>query len=72
MASLGDTVMRLYQADTAWGHPEFNDDGDSASSGSMSPDLGGMWSQDCPKSPNWDGDLELTPWKWKRRREEIV
>ena len=35
------------------------DDIDSLSSGSMSPDLGEMWRQGCPKSPEWEGDLEL-------------
>ena len=35
------------------------DDGDSVSSGSMSADLGEMWRYGCPKSPDWDGDVEL-------------
>ena len=52
MASLGDTVMALtgyqvadsqsYQACSTRGYPEFNDDGNSVSSGSMSLDLGEM------------------------------
>ena len=25
----------------------------------MSPDLGEMWRQGCPKSPEWEGELEL-------------
>ena len=36
------TETQLYQADGTRGYPEFNDDGDSASSGSMSSDLGEM------------------------------
>ena len=32
---------------------------DSVSSGSMSPDLGDMWCQGCPESPEWEGELEL-------------
>ena len=35
------------------------DDIDSLSSGSLSPDLGEMWRQGCPKSPKWEGELEL-------------
>ena len=26
---------------------------------SLSPDLGEMWRQGCPKSPEWEGELEL-------------
>ena len=25
----------------------------------MSPDLGDLWRQSCPKSPEWEGELEL-------------
>ena len=28
------------------------------SSGSQSPILGDMWRYGCPKSPDWDGDVE--------------
>ena len=43
----------------AQGYPKTVDDIDSLSSGSMSPDLGEMWRQGCPKSPEWEGELEL-------------
>ena len=39
--------------------PETVDDTDSMSSRSMSPDLGDMWRQGCPKSPEWEGEVEL-------------
>ena len=32
--------------------------GEAGSSGSQSPDLGDMWRYGCPKSPDWDGDVE--------------
>ena len=32
---------------------------DTMSSGSMSPDLGEMWRQGYPVSPQWEGELEL-------------
>ena len=36
-----------------------NDDGDPVSSGSTSPGLGEMWQYGCPRSPDWNGDVEL-------------
>ena len=69
MVSLGDVVMaltgyqvaesQLYQEDSTWGYLELNDDGNSVSSGNMSPDFRKMWRYGCPKSPDWDGDVEL-------------
>ena len=32
--------------------------GEAGSGGSQSPDLGDMWRCGCPKSPDWDGDVE--------------
>ena len=32
---------------------------DSMSRGSTSPDLGDLWRQGCPESPQWEGGLEL-------------
>ena len=32
--------------------------GDAGSSGSQSPESGGMWKNGCPKSTDWDGDVE--------------
>ena len=60
MASFGDAAMaltglfgspktQLYLAESTRGHPEFNDDGDLVSSGSMSPGLGEMWRYGLPK-----------------------
>ena len=31
----------------------------AGSSGSQSPDLGDAWKYGCPKSPDWEGDVEL-------------
>ena len=33
--------------------------GEDGSSCSQSPDLGDMWRYGCPKSPDWDGNVEL-------------
>ena len=33
-------------------------EGEAGSSGSQSPDLGDMWRYGCPKSSDWDGDVE--------------
>ena len=59
MATFGDAVMalsgyqvaetQLYLADGTRGVPEFDDDGDSVSSGSMSLDVREMWRYGCPK-----------------------
>ena len=38
---------------------QFRTSVDSLSSGSMSPHLGGMWRQGCPRRPEWEGELEL-------------
>ena len=40
-------------------YTETVDDIDLLSSGSISPDLGDMWRQGCPKSQEWEGELEL-------------
>ena len=37
------------------------DDNVSVTSGSMSLDLGDMWKHGCPKSPDWDGDIDVWP-----------
>ena len=37
----------------------YADDEVSISSGSLSPDLGEMWRYGCPKSPNWDSDIDV-------------
>ena len=68
-ASFGDAVMplsgyqvaekQLYLAEKTRGYPEFNDGGDSVSSGSMSFDLGDMCRYGCPKNPDSDSELEL-------------
>ena len=67
--SLGDAVMSLtgYQiadekirlACSRRVYPETVDDIDTVTSGSMSPDLGHMWRQGCPQSPELEGELEL-------------
>ena len=64
IASFGNAVIALmrdqspeallHQATSTWGYTE-----NPVSSGSMSPDFGEMWRYGCPKSPDWDGDLEL-------------
>ena len=48
-----------YQDKDTWG---FSRDGDayiSMSSGSLSPDLGDAWRYGCPRSPDWDSDIDL-------------
>ena len=67
--SLGNAVMSLTGYQTAdenvrlacstRGHLESVDDIDTVTSRNMSPDLGDMWRQGCPKSPEWEGELEL-------------
>ena len=68
MTSFGEAVMasgyqvaekQLHLADSTRGDIEFNDDGDSISSGSMSPDLREKWRYACPKSPDWDSEIEM-------------
>ena len=62
--SLGEAVMslvaegRIRQVFIAKGHSE-RDGVDSVSSCSMSPDLGDMWHQGLPMSPECEGGLEL-------------
>ena len=61
MASFGDAAMaltgyrvaetQLYLAESTRGHPEFNDDGDLVSSGSMSPWFGRNVAIRLPKKP---------------------
>ena len=50
---------RIRQLFNTRGYSENVDDIDSMSSGSMSPDLGDMWRQWHPLSPQWEGELEL-------------
>ena len=50
----------MYLADSTQGYPEFDGDGDSVSRGGMSPDLGEMWRYGCPKSPDWDSEVEVS------------
>ena len=48
----------------AFGGREFHcdvDESTSMSSGSLSPDFGGMWRNGCPKSPDWDSDIDIGP-----------
>ena len=62
--SIGEAVLSLFaeerirQLFTAWGHSG-REGIDSMSGGSMSPDLGEMWRQGYPVSPQWEGGLEL-------------
>ena len=50
---------QLYQADSTWDHTELADENASISCGSMSPDLGEMWRYGCPKSPDWDSEMDV-------------
>ena len=52
-------VTQQYLADSTPGYSEFDDDGDSVPSGSMSPDLGEMWRYGCPTSLDWDSEMEV-------------
>ena len=53
---------RSYQAYNTRGFTEFNDDGDSVSSGSVFSDLGEMWRYGCPKART--GTRSTTGIKW--------
>ena len=52
------TEAHLHQANNIWVLPEV-DDNNSDSSASMSPDLGDMWRNGCPKSLDFDNDVDL-------------
>ena len=49
---------RIRQLFIAWEHSE-RESIDSMSSGSVSPDLGEMWRQGYPVSPQWEGELKM-------------
>ena len=56
-SSVGD--VHLLHTNGIWDLLEVIDDNTCDSSGSMSPCLGVMWREGCPKSPDWEGDVEL-------------
>ena len=68
----GHAETQLYLADSTWGYPEFNDDGDFVSSGSMSLDLGEMWRYGCPRSPDWDSELDMNSVEEEEEERESV
>ena len=71
MTSFRSTIV---PADNNWAHPGYDDDNASISSGSLSPDLGGMWKYGCPRSLDWDSesDGELDDGAEEKKESEYV
>ena len=71
VSSLGSLSFAL-----VFGGMEFQrdvDENNSVSSGSLSPELVDVWRYSCPKSPDWDNDIDLLDrgrGSQRRRHEE--
>ena len=50
---------QLYLDNNTWRDPEYADDDASMSSGSFVPDLGDVWRYGCPRSLDWDSDIDV-------------
>ena len=48
-----------HQDEGTWGYPGDAEEHIPKSSGSLSPDLEEMWRYGCPKSPDFDSDIEV-------------